>query len=400
MNVNEDFNYAFALSRQCLRILGVWPDPFTPISDFHRPSIRFIIVTCILCLYVIVPQLTNMILAWGNVARMVEYVASANFSLMALCKLVGTWYHGETLRTLMTSVMTDWMTSKNDRERNTMLNIARRGRTLSLRCYVASSCTVTFGLSLNLLKFYRNMHQPQRTLVYRFTYPYNIQKSPNYEITFFTQLFGGMYSALINCTVDSFVSLLVLHISAQLINLRTALNDLVDKLAKGFISSSKFKEGLAAITIRHEHLIRNAKTVDDCYSAVLFIHMFAATFQLCFESFQVFMIISNHLDVSLVKVGFLSFYVVLVLTHLYIYCYSAEKLLTESTNMAYGVYECKWYDISSKDAKNLMFMLYRSTVPLRLTAGKFGAFSLEMFGTSLDAAAMDNLQQQSYLLKL
>ena len=49
--------------------------------------------------------------------------------------------------------------------------------------------------------------------------------------------------------------------------------------------------------------------------------------------------------------------------------------------MAYGVYECKWYDISSKDAKNLMFMVHRSTIPLRLTAGKFGTFSLEMFGT-------------------
>jgi len=90
-----DLNYAFALSRQCLRILGVWPGPFVPLSDFRRPSIRFVIVTCILCLYVIVPQMTNMILAWGNVARMVEYVSSANFSVMALCKLIGTWYHGE-----------------------------------------------------------------------------------------------------------------------------------------------------------------------------------------------------------------------------------------------------------------------------------------------------------------
>ena len=88
-----DINYAFAMSRQCLRILGVWPDPF--VSDSKRLNIRFMIVACILSFYVIMPQFTNMILAWGNVARMVEYVASANFSLMALCKLVGTWYHGE-----------------------------------------------------------------------------------------------------------------------------------------------------------------------------------------------------------------------------------------------------------------------------------------------------------------
>jgi len=49
--------------------------------------------------------------------------------------------------------------------------------------------------------------------------------------------------------------------------------------------------------------------------------------------------------------------------------------------MAYGVFECKWYDLPSKDAKDLMFIVYRSTIPLRLTAGKFGIFSLEMFGT-------------------
>jgi len=141
-----------------------------------------------------------------------------------------------------------------------MLNIAKRGRILSIRCYIAMTGTIVFFVYLNILKFYRSMHQPQRPLVFRiFTYPYNVQKSPNYEITFFIQMFGGMYSVLINCSVDSFVSILLLHICAQLINLRTTLNNLVDELAKGSISSSGFKKGLAAITMRHEHLIRYAE---------------------------------------------------------------------------------------------------------------------------------------------
>ncbi|XP_036139584.1 uncharacterized protein LOC118644668 [Monomorium pharaonis] len=244
MNVNKDLNYAFALSRQCLRILGVWPDPLVSLSEFQRPNLRFIVITCILSLYIFMPQMTNVILAWGNVSLMVEYLSSANYSLLALCKLFGTWYHGK---------------------------------------------------------------------------------------------------AMINSTVDSYISILLLHICAQLMNLRTSLNNLVNELAEGSISSSIFKKGLAAITTRHEHLIRNAKTINDCYSSVLLVHMLAATFQLCFESFQVF----------------------------------------TSTNMAYGMYECKWYNISSKDAKNLMFMVHRSTIPLRLTAGKFGTFSLEMFGTTI-----------------
>ena len=155
----------------------------------------------------------------------------------------------------MASVMTDWTTSKNQ-ERTIMLNIARRGRILSFRCYASMLCLVLVYIFFNVLKFIRSISQTQRSLVYRFILPYNIQKSPNYEITFFIQLSGGAYAGVINSTVDSYISILLLHISAQMINLRTSLNNLVDELAEGSISSSIFKKGLAAITTRHEHLIR------------------------------------------------------------------------------------------------------------------------------------------------
>nr|XP_012223762.1 PREDICTED: odorant receptor 4-like [Linepithema humile] len=261
-----------------------------------------------------------------------------------------------------------------------MLKIAGRGRSLSFRCYASSMLTISFYLCFNLLKFYRNMQHSQRNLVYHFVYPYNIQKSPSYVITYFTQISGGVYSVLINCTVDSFVSILVLHVCAQLINLRTTLKNLIDELADKSISSLRFTEDLAAIIIRHEHLIRNAKTIDECYSTALFVHMLTATFQLRFQTFQVYTLVTDHLNVSFIRMAFLSFAVILVLTHLYIYCYSAERLLTESTSIAYGIYECKWYDLPSKNARELMFIVYRSMVPLKVTAGKFGIFSMEMFG--------------------
>jgi len=156
----------------------------------------------------------------------------------------------------MTSVMADWVNSKNNWKRNTMLKIAGRGRSLSFRCYASSTLTVTFYICFNLLKFYRNMQYSQRSLVYHFVYPYNIQKSSTYAITYFIQISGGVYSVIINCTVDSFVSILVLHLCAQLINLRTTVNNLINNLANKSISSLRFTEGLAAITVRHGHLIR------------------------------------------------------------------------------------------------------------------------------------------------
>jgi len=111
-----------------------------------------------------------------------------------------------------------------------------------------------------------------------------------------------------------------------------------------------------------------------------------------------FQMITDNLKIPIVRMLFLLFYITFILTHFYTYCYSAEKLMAEvkqlctlmqpmqknqnfqSTNMAYGVYDCKWYGIPSKNAKDLMLIVYRSTIPLKLTAGKFGILSLEMFG--------------------
>lgn len=157
------------------------------------------------------------------------------------------------LRPLMASIMDDWMTSTSDWERNTMLKIARRGRSLSFRCCIAATGTIIFYISFHSLRLFKNIHEPHRHLVYRLE---NIQKSPTYEITYFIQLSGGTYSVLANYTIDCFVSILVLHVCAQLINLRTTLNNLVNELASKSISSTRFREGIAAIVERHEHLIR------------------------------------------------------------------------------------------------------------------------------------------------
>lgn len=167
--------------------------------------------------------------------------------------------HLQALQSLVTSVMTDWIISKSNWERYTMLKLAKCGRSLSFGCYFVGTGTVAFGLFFHLIKFHRFMHQPQRPMVYPFPYPYNVQKSPNYEITFFIQVCGGLYSALVNCTVDSFVSTLVLHMCSQLINLRTTLRNLIEEVADKSMSSSRFREKLGAIIIRHEHVIRYVK---------------------------------------------------------------------------------------------------------------------------------------------
>lgn len=157
----------------------------------------------------------------------------------------------------MTSVTTDWMTSRKNWQRDTMLKVTKTGRSLAFSCYAALIGGTMFHLFFNFLKFKRSIHQSERKLVYQFVYPYyNVQKTANYVITFFIQLMAGVYVALINTTIDTFVSLLLMQICSQLINLRMELNELIEKMTKKSTPLTKFKEGLVAIVLRHEHLIR------------------------------------------------------------------------------------------------------------------------------------------------
>ncbi|XP_032690557.1 odorant receptor 4-like [Odontomachus brunneus] len=384
MNVKEDLCRTFALTRQNLRLLGIWPDPDISLSDFRRPKLRCIIVMCIISIYVFMPQLLNTIRSWGNVSLMVQHISVVNYCILAFFNLSVTWYHGKSLRTLIKLITVDWTTAKETWKRNTMLKFARRGRNLSYGTYMCSMISALFYLLSNLLKLYRNLHQPvgQRKFIYQITYSYNIKKSPTYEITYLIQIFGGLSTAVINVTTDCFIGILLLHISAQLINLRMMLNILVKKLVEKSISFSTFKKELAAIVVRHENLIRRTERINNCYSTEALIYMIATTFHMCLQTFQLFMIISSEgKNISIMQIGFRALYLTGQLLRLYIHCYSSEQLMAESTNMAYGVYECQWYDLPSKNAQDLMFIVYQSRIPLKMRAGKFAIFSMEMFGT-------------------
>ncbi|KAF7405480.1 hypothetical protein HZH66_004386 [Vespula vulgaris] len=61
-----------------------------------------------------------------------------------------------------------------------------------------------------------------------------------------------------------------------------------------------------------------------------------------------------------------------------------------STEMADAAYECKWYNLSAKEAKCLILIMRRARSPLRLTAGKFCSFSHELF-TDVVRSAMGYL---------
>ncbi|RLU18882.1 ObirOr5-T2 [Ooceraea biroi] len=384
MDADRDLNFAIGWNRFNLGLVGIWPGPLQNIKWISGLSrCRFLIASFFMLGFMCIPQSTNLIFIWGNADMMTENLATANIPVAnAFMKAFVIWRHRKALRLLIDFFYEDWHAPKTLQERATMLRSAKLVRKISIWCSVLTQTMVTIYIVLRLCLIAKWKSDLERPLVYTAYFPFNINRSPIFEVICVCQIISA-YSATFSYTgSDSFISMLVLHTCGQFENLHAKLKNLADD-PHDAKTVEEFRRELTWIVKRHEHLNWFAKTIEDTFNVVFLIQMLSCTIQLCFQGFQVFRIlISEEQDESLTfQLIFLTSFIGFVLAHLFVYCYVGEILLVQSTGMGFSAYESNWFNIPGKEARNLLFIMHRSTIPLCLTAGKFGTFSLQMFST-------------------
>ncbi|KAF7405498.1 hypothetical protein HZH66_004404 [Vespula vulgaris] len=404
MAFSKDLDYAIGWNRFNLQFLGVWPDSDRLDKNIGFTKYRWILHALFMLGFIILPQTAYLLIIWGDLDLMTEDLATANVPVtMACIKLFVIRYHLKTLNPLLGAFVDDWNRTKNERERSIMLSNARKARTISMLCTVMIQIMTTTYILLRIAmiaQMQKDQMEPDRTLICPAYFPYDVRKTPVFYLTCTGQILAA-YSATVSYTgVDSFISMLVLHVCAQISNLRSTLKTLADERSTEERKTDNFVEKLAFIVKRHEHLNRFARSIEDSFNALMLVQILTCTMQVCFQSYQVLAILGENEDeFPTVQLCFLVLFVVVTLVHLYIYCYVGEMLIVQvnaipvkcqddilttrgikqSSGMSESAYESNWCNLSPKDARNLLFVMHRSTIPLRLTAGKFSTFSMKTF---------------------
>jgi len=162
-------------------------------------------------------------------------------------------YLPEALQRLVDFFYEDWRASKTLQERAMMVRSARLVRKISIWCTVLTQTMVTIYIVLRLFMIVKWRSDSARPLVYTAYFPFDINRSPMFEVVCACQILSA-YSATVSYTgSDSFISMLVLHTCSQFENLRVKLKNLVDDSwdAK---TIEVFKRELKWIIKRHEQL--------------------------------------------------------------------------------------------------------------------------------------------------
>jgi len=146
----------------------------------------------------------------------------------------------------------DWMKLKQDGERDVMMKRMQTSRLIVICAYLMMVCASfvviifsCFGLSFRRLT---NLTDRNRPLLLQTYYLYDTDKSPQFELTYLTQIITLFLGLVIYVSIDTFLGLVVFHVCGQLENFRGRLVNL--------IAGKDFNKALSNNVVIHLRLIR------------------------------------------------------------------------------------------------------------------------------------------------
>ncbi|XP_053996907.1 odorant receptor 13a-like [Hylaeus anthracinus] len=385
MDSEQDLKKAIGWNRINLQLVGIWPEPMSSNERFANCK------AVILCLWVIVfvaaPQSIQLFMLGGDIEQMTQNLCLANIPVInAVMKVIVTWYRRKELKPLVKSFYDDWYRSQSEEERTTMLNRAKFTTNITAWCTMLTQTMVTVYISLRaftIMTCDQSKETQDRLVLYPGYFPYNVRPTVVLVLTNLAQAFAAYCATIPYTSVDTFIAMLVLHICAQFENLRRRLEGLTDEKDRTRDRDQIQKE-LVSIVERHEHLNWVATKIEECFNLLLLLQLLLCTIEICFQGFLFCnVLLKNETGLLNVQMVFFVLFVSFIIVHMYIYCYIGERLQVQSSGMAISAYKSNWFNVSPPEAKNLIFIICRSTRPLCLTAGKFSTFSMEMFSSIL-----------------
>ncbi|NP_001177472.1 odorant receptor 16 [Nasonia vitripennis] len=385
MDDKEGFEVAVKASRTILRVLGIWPNHHERTESWLSRS-YFIMPTFILVYFTSFPQTMEIIKVWGDLNSVLELLTTFDIpNLISLIKILSVWYNKKVLGLLIMAMENDWKSLKTVFELRVMWKNVKLGRLITLAIYLLTYSTVATYVVMAVY-ITANAYKQEfiltpdnstklRPQYMRAHFAYDVQKSPVYEIVWIFQCIAMHLAGLSFMAIDSLFSILVLHLCGQLINLQERLKNVTENLTKRHNLSYQ----LSRIVMRHEQLDRFAKAIENAFNTMFLAQILLSGVVLCLQGYQIVIILTSRDTVQVTELLFMIYFILCIAFSLFIYCYIAEILRTESTEIGNAAYECNWYDLPACETRLFILTMIRSKTPFEITAGKFTAFSLQLY---------------------
>ncbi|EFN63737.1 Putative odorant receptor 13a [Camponotus floridanus] len=384
---SDDFAYAFSIHRIFLKIYGLWPLQEQTLFT----KIRY--VFCVTAQFMILPFVT-LDLMWNNenagtggIESILYFVSTVLGMIKHVCIAIGQ----KKLSINLDAAIDDWLSTKeNEETRKIMKKYAARARILTLMLlYSGGGC---FSIYMSAIVFI-NLKQ------IFFTDPLSADANTTYWMLLVpsgplaTSITGSQYVILLifqivqtslvcstQCVIDSFFFNITLHLAGQV----EVLKNKFKIFANDSNTEANYRKKFVSLVDRHGELMKFYQNLEDTFHLLILVQLVMVTIMLALIGLRINLCLNEKDHVEAAKSIVVLNYLLmesLVLT------YGGDFLQRESEGIFYALYATSWFTLPVKLMKDLHFAMMRSSIPFRLTGGKFFYVNRETMMYILKTAA-------------
>ncbi|XP_011879043.1 PREDICTED: odorant receptor 43a-like isoform X2 [Vollenhovia emeryi] len=372
---HADLEWAIGINRFTLQMIGLWPDETLSSRQKFLANLRAFVIFTTLVTVSIIPSLFSLIRVWSDMIAMIDNLQITLPITATAMKIIIMWLRKEDLTSVVSMVVADWVRTKTEDERDTMIKQARFARrivvfgcimmVLAIIIIVIPPC---FGYSMRYLT---NVTDPGQPLLLQTYYFRDMTQSPYFEIAFVAQTAAVIMAAFSYTGIDNFLGLVVFHICAQMEILRTRFTNLHEY--------KDFNLGLSTNVQNHMRLIRSIDIIESTFNLMLLALLVYFSIIFCLQGFLIISIIDDGGNVSFPRICWLVSELIITFVHMLLYCVVGEILIAKCEGIYHAVYNYAWYSLKPNEARNLTMIMIRADRPLYITAGKIFPMTLSMF---------------------
>ncbi|CAK9804336.1 Odorant receptor 4 [Anthophora quadrimaculata] len=374
-NFTRDYEYSIQMNRWFLKPIGAWPC-VTNTSRTERLFAKLLSLTChTLITITIVPCFLFILIEDTTMEQRMNAIGPLSHYLMGELNYCFLMIKTNDILYCVRHVEQDWKNVKRTSDRESMLKSAKLGR--SIAC-IAAVCMHTGVFSYELITGFHKVTFYVGNQSYM-TYPLpctwysklDVRFSPLNEIVLVIQFVAGFIVNSITIGACALGAVLAMHACGQLNMVMSKLDNLVDtKDQEEKVAQKK----LGFIVEHHLRTLSLVWNIENIMNLICLVELVGCTFNMCMLGY--YMLTEKSKD-KVVSYGIL--YVSMTF-NIFIFCYIGEMLTEQCKKVGEKVYMTEWYRLPTRTALDLVMIISRSSVVIKITAGKFIDISIATFG--------------------
>ncbi|XP_029680251.1 odorant receptor 82a-like [Formica exsecta] len=119
---------------------------------------------------------------------------------------------------------------------------------------------------------------------------------------------------------------------------------------------------------RHCQLIKLTRNIEDAFNINILLRLLIISVVIAASGVGIILSFNSNDYKEIIKMVIsIQFYIV----QTFLYTYAGDILQNQSESIVYAIYSSTWHEMSPTMVKDLIFIMMRMKIPLRISAGKF-----------------------------